>query len=145
MKSKNQILAPVCRLFLISLLGLATATVQAQTNSPGTSPAPAKLSSAPGLSDMDIFQLRMALQRDGLQCQPRLQQSFSKFVPVKFQKSTNGIVVIQKLHVRQNLLEFGDGRYYSGFQLTLTDVIEVDVTLMLKEDKSAHEKDYPIS
>lgn len=97
----------------------------------------------PVISEAEQFTQFLALKSDGLKCQPVLQQNFSKFVPVKFQKDTNGEVVFHQLRVSQNLLEFGDKRYYCGFQFTAPDWMDGDIHWTFLLNKTEKQKNHP--
>jgi len=70
-----------------------------------------------------------------------LQKHFSKFVPVQFQKETNGDAVIQQLHVRENMFEY-NGEYYTGFKFTVPQWLDGDFEWMHVLAKTATEKDF---
>lgn len=70
-----------------------------------------------------------------------LQQNFSKFVPVQFQKDTNSEAVIQILAVRENLFE-GNGYYYCGFKFTVPEWIDGNFKWMFLLAKTEANKDF---
>lgn len=70
-----------------------------------------------------------------------LQQHFSQFVPVRFQKDTNSEAVIQLLHARKNLFEY-EGAYYCGFKFTVPKWLDGDFEWMWLLAKTEANKDF---
>ena len=73
-----------------------------------------------------------------------LQQNFSKFVPVQFQKGTNSDALIQVLHVRENIFQF-EGSSYCGFRFTVPEWIDGDFEWMYLFAKTEANKDFRTS
>ncbi|MGO8839299.1 MAG: hypothetical protein ACLQAH_09595 [Limisphaerales bacterium] len=72
-----------------------------------------------------------------------LQKNFAKFVPVQFQKDTNGSgrALIQRLHVKENMFAYRD-RYYCGFKFTVPSWIDGHFGLVHLLAKTEGEKDF---
>ena len=90
-------------------------------------------SSRPGIKVVDEVAERRAF----------LQQNFSKFVPVQFQKGANGEALIQQLPVRQNLMEY-KGDYYCGFRFTAPEWIDGDFEWIFALAKTEAQKNFSI-
>jgi hypothetical protein len=70
-----------------------------------------------------------------------LQNNFSKFMPVQFQKDENGLVLLQRLPVKGNL--FGSGsNYYCGFKFTAPLSFGGDLGLVYALANNEAEKDF---
>jgi len=72
-----------------------------------------------------------------------LQKNFAKFVPVQFQKNTNGDkrALIQRLHVKENMFAYRD-RFYCGFKFTVPSWLDGDFGLVHILAKTEAEKDF---
>ncbi|HEY3762724.1 MAG TPA: CsgG/HfaB family protein [Verrucomicrobiae bacterium] len=73
-----------------------------------------------------------------------LQENFPKFVPVQFQKDANGKAAIQCLRIKNNLFE-NNGKFYSGFRLTVPDWLDGNLEVMYVMDKTEAEKDFSVT
>jgi hypothetical protein len=78
---------------------------------------------------------------DDSQQQEFLQKNFAKFVPVQFQKETNGVALIQLLHVKENMFAYRD-RYYCGFKFTVPSWLDGDFGLVHILAKTEEEQDF---
>ena len=72
-----------------------------------------------------------------------LQKNFAKFVPVQFQKDTNGSgrALIQRLPVKENMFTYR-GRYYCGFKFTVPSWLDGHFGLVHLLAKTEAEKDF---
>jgi hypothetical protein len=77
------------------------------------------------------------------QQQEFLQKNFAKFVPVQFQKDTNGSgrALIQRLHVKGNTFAYRD-RFYCGFKFTVPPWLDGSLGLMHVLAKTGAEQDF---
>jgi TolB-like protein len=73
-----------------------------------------------------------------------LQQNFSRFVPVQFQKGRDSMADIQYLHMKDNVFEY-QGSYYCGFQFTVPEWIDGDFEWMYILAKTEANKDFSTS
>jgi hypothetical protein len=70
-----------------------------------------------------------------------LQSNFAKFVPVQFQKDTNGTAVLQRLHVSENMFEH-NGMYYCGFKFAVPAWFDGNYRLMYILAKTEAQRDF---
>jgi hypothetical protein len=72
-----------------------------------------------------------------------LHTNFAKLVPFQFQKDTNGAAVLQRLHVRENMVE-RDGMNYCGFKFAIPAWADGNLKLMYIMAKTEAEKDFSV-
>jgi hypothetical protein len=72
------------------------------------------------------------------------QTNFDKFVPVKFEKTTNFFSVMQRLKVRENLFDY-EGGHYCGFRFTVPEWADGDFWWLQVLDKTEAQKDFSTS
>ena len=70
-----------------------------------------------------------------------LQEHFSKFTPVQFQKDKNSEAAIQFLHVKENTFEY-EGAYYCGFKFTVPEWLDGDFEWMYILAKTEANKNF---
>jgi len=72
-----------------------------------------------------------------------IQSNFAKFVPVQFQKDTNGMAVLQCLRVSENRFSLKN-TYFCGFKFTVPPWCDGDFRLLYVLAKTEAEKDFSV-